>query len=84
MNQLVTSLKPCRGQGTTLVSIYVAANSNMNLNNKLHAELKTCENIKDAKIRKPVQRALKMAQAKMSGMKHLPSTGLALFSGQLV
>lgn len=51
---------------------------------KLNQELKTCENIKDNKAKKLVQRALRMSIQKLTMIKSVPSTGMALFAGQCV
>ena len=67
---------------TTLVTIYVAANSNLWLPADLVAdELKTASNIKNKQVGKAVTAALKMIQHKLKMLKVTPVGGVVLCAG---
>jgi peptide chain release factor subunit 1 len=72
-------------KGTSLVTLYVSGNSNMNnVSNTLISELSSSQNIKSKQTRTAVQSALKSIQQIVKSLPHIaPENGLVLLGGEL-
>lgn len=69
--------------GTSLITIYIAANTNLWLvKDHVNAELKTASNIKNKNVGKSVTTALKSVLHQLSVTKELPSNGMVLCAGE--
>ena len=75
-------LTTAHGRGTGLVTYYVPAGSDLWLTvDQLKREQKTATNIKDRRNSKAVSKAITYMLSYLKTTKHVPDTGMALFSG---
>ena len=82
--ELINKLENCIGEGTSLLSLWLPANTNYQLViSKLEHEFKTADNIKDRGCRHSIKKALTMTinELKLINTINL-RTGIAIFSGQ--
>ena len=80
------SLSQSSSHGTSLVTIYVPGDSNLNLvTSQLTSELSTSQNIKSKTVRGNVQTALKsgLQKIKSYGQHRAPENGFVVCAGEI-
>jgi len=79
---LIKKLKNVQGEGTSLITFLIPANSQLSkASQKLTEELGTAKNIKSHTNQQSVLTAIATAQNKLKGIAKCPPNGLALFCG---
>ena len=82
LEKIVKKLKTYKGNGTSLISFYIPANSQLSQYSiKVKEQISKCKNIKSAVNAKSVESGLKSLQHKLKGFKKVPKCGIALFCG---
>ncbi len=77
-------LKQIRGQGTELISIYLAPGYNVSeMSNRLRDEYGQASNIKSKQTRKNVQAAIERIIHLLKGVNKPPENGIAIFCGNV-
>ncbi len=77
-------LKNIRGQGTELITIYLAPGYNVSeMSNRLRDEYGQASNIKSKQTRKNVQGAIERIMHLLKGVNKPPETGIAIFCGNI-
>ncbi len=84
LEQLLTELEVHKGRHTELITVYIAADYDVNsVQRQLEAEKSTAKNIKSTTTRNNVTDALEKIVRHLKGLKKTPENGLALFCGNI-
>ena len=83
IKRMLDELSECRGNGTSLITVMIQHNGDLNGMKKLLVnEYGTATNIKSRVNRLSVLTAITSAQQKLKGITKLPENGLVLFCGE--
>jgi len=84
LEELVMLLSSIRGSHTELVTVLIPAGTNIHqVSTQLASEAGTAENIKSKATRTAVVTALEMIIRELKNYKQTPSTGLAIYCGNV-